>query len=78
MVYCYTDNKIRLVLSELRQRKKLSLQDVATRMGVTRGYIHQIESGRTSIPRYRVLIKLLEVYDIKPKYFEELMSNIEV
>lgn len=75
MVYCYTSEKVRVVLKQLRLKKKLSQQEVADKLGVTKGYVSQVELGRTSIPKYRMLISLLEVYEVKPKYFEELMSE---
>ena len=76
MVACYTeDEKIRKVLRDLRIRRKLTLAQVGERMCVTKGYISQIELGRVAVPRYRVLISMLNIYGIKPKYFEELVSE---
>lgn len=75
MVYYYTKDKVRIVLKRLRQKNNLTQQEVADKLGVTKGYISQVELGKVGVPRYRMLINLLEVYGIKPKYFEELMSK---
>lgn len=75
MVYCYTNESVRVVLKQLRLKKKLSQQEVADKLGVTKGYVSQVELGKTAIPKYRMLISFLEVYGVKPKYFEELMSK---
>lgn len=75
MVYCYTSEKVRVVLKQLRLKKKLSQQEVADKLGVTKGYVSQVELGMAAIPKYRMLINFLEVYGVKPKYFEELMSE---
>lgn len=75
MVYHSTSDKIRLVLKELRLKNGLTQEGVATSMGVSKSYISQVELGKCAIPKYQFLIKLLEVYRIKPKYFEELLSK---
>jgi transcriptional regulator with XRE-family HTH domain len=75
MVYCYRNDKARKVLKELRLKKNLSQQDVADKLDVTRGYVSQVELGTRQLPRYRFLIDLLELYGVKPKYFEELVSK---
>lgn len=75
MVYCYTNDKVRSLLKELRTKKKLTQQEVADKLGVTKGYVSQVELGKTVLPKYRMLIKFLEVYGVKPKYFEELLGN---
>ena len=76
MVACYTeDQKIRKVLRDLRIRRKLTLKEVGKELNVTKGYISQIELGKVAIPKFRVLIALLEVYEVKPKYFEFLLGQ---
>lgn len=77
MVYRFTF-EARLVLRNYRKKRNLTLDDVASKLGVTKSYISQIELGYKNIPRYRILIAWLEVLKIKPKYFEELCSNIKV
>ncbi len=76
MVYCYTNEKVRVVLKQLRLKKKLSQQEVADKLGVTKGYVSQVELGKTAIPKYRMLINFLEVYGIKPKYFEQIIKEV--
>jgi transcriptional regulator with XRE-family HTH domain len=76
MVYCYRKYEAGKVLKELRANKKLTQQYVADKLGVTRGYISQVELGTRPLPRYRFLIKVLEMYGVKPKYFEELVSKV--
>lgn len=74
MVYCYTSTA-RAVLRRIRLKRGLTQEEVAEYLNVTKGYISQIEAGQTLIPRYKTLIKILELYKIKPKYFEELVSK---
>jgi transcriptional regulator with XRE-family HTH domain len=76
MVYCYHEDKARIVLKELRLKKKLTQQEVADKLDITRGYISQVELGTRPLPRFRFLICLLELYGVKPKYFEELMTKL--
>jgi transcriptional regulator with XRE-family HTH domain len=72
MVYRYTF-RARQVLQSLRLERGLTQLEVANKLNVTKAYISQIENGYRPLPRYRVLIALLEIYSIKPKYFEELI-----
>lgn len=74
MVYQFT-KEARLVLKELRVKNKLSQQDIAESLDVSKAYISQIERGNKPLPSYRLLIKWLEVFNIKPKYFEALISE---
>lgn len=75
MVYRYTSFKARSVLRVLRLNKGFTQAHVGRMLNVTKGYISQIETGTCVAPRYRLLIKLLEVYGIKPKYFESLVKE---
>lgn len=74
VVYCYTDME-RLLLKQLRIKKGVTQSAVADKLGVTKGYISQIELGKRPVPKYRVLIELLSIYGIQPKYFEELLTK---
>lgn len=60
----------------MRLKHGYSLNDVAILMGVTKAYIYQIENGQGRLPHFRFMFRLLEVYKIKPKYFEELIDNV--
>ncbi|MFA6238149.1 MAG: helix-turn-helix transcriptional regulator [Bacteriovorax sp.] len=75
-MYDYTD-KQRIILKQLRKKSNLSQFEVGEALGVTKGYISQIENGSTPIPKATFMFKLLSVYKIKPKYFEELIKNVK-
>jgi transcriptional regulator with XRE-family HTH domain len=77
MVYRYPIPVTRDVLRSLRLRRGLSQAEVAEKLGVTRGYITQIENGVRPLPRYRKLLELLEVYRITAKYFDELINKAD-
>ncbi len=74
-MYYYTKLKIIKLLKRLRQDRKLTQSQVAISLGITKAYISQIEAGKVGIPRHRFMIRLLEVYSIKPKYFEALLKD---
>jgi transcriptional regulator with XRE-family HTH domain len=73
MVYRYTNFNARKVLRDLRVSRNLTQEQVAIKLGCTKGYISQIELGKTSIPSHRVLIKILEIYAVTPRHFEKLI-----
>ena len=56
-------------LKALREARKLSLQSVAERVGITRQSVHAYEQGRASIS-VQNLIKICDIYGVK--YFELL------
>lgn len=74
MVYQFT-KQARFVLKELRIKNNLTQQDIADELNLTKAYISQIELGKKPLPDYRTLISWLEVFDIKPKYFEALITD---
>ena len=74
-MYSYTSESVRIVLKDLRKKRGLSQTDVAKKLSCTKGYVSQIENGSVSIPRYRKLLEFLEIYGVRPKYFEELLSK---
>lgn len=74
MVYQFT-KETRLILRELRVQKKLSQEFVANEIGFSKAYVSQIELGKKPLPSYRSLIKWIEVFNIKPKYFEQLITE---
>lgn len=59
----------------LREDRGYTQKQVAKHMKVSKGYISQIELGYVSIPRHRVIIKMLEFYSISPKYFETILKD---
>ena len=56
-------------LKALREARKMSLQSVAERVGITRQSVHAYEQGRASIS-VQNLIKICDIYGVK--YFELL------
>lgn len=65
-----------LVLKELRTKHKLTLIEVAKVVGVSDGYISQVENGRSDPPTNETLDALLKAYGgISQKYFYELVRE---
>lgn len=52
-------NKVR----EIREHLKLSQDEVAKKVGISRNWLYQIEIGKAN-PTYKVMQKLSEVYDV--------------
>ncbi len=60
------------VLKRLREKKNYSMKKAGKLLGYSDSYISQIENGRANIPKGENLFKFLELYEISPKYFQEL------
>ncbi|MBN3520038.1 helix-turn-helix transcriptional regulator [Algoriphagus lutimaris] len=59
-------------IKSIRKEKKLTLQDIADRAGVTKGLISQIENSRT-IPSLLVLIQIIQALEVDlDSFFAEL------
>jgi transcriptional regulator with XRE-family HTH domain len=64
--------QIGVKLKELRLQKNLSLEQIATEIGVTRSFLSQVEKNKTS-PSISSLIKILGVLNIKmADFFREI------
>lgn len=63
------------VLKRLRVANKLSLHQVAERMGKSYSTIAHIENGRMAVPTGDYLEKLLAVYGIATKTFREYVRD---
>lgn len=57
-------------LRELRERKLLTQEELARQIGLSSGAIYKMESGKTKRPRYSVLRKLGEVFEVDPLSIE--------
>ena len=64
------------ILKSLRERNGLSAQDVATKLGFTKSYIHRIERGSSKTPKGELLFDFLDLYGVKTKYYMELVRNL--
>ena len=53
------------------------MKKLAAMLGYSDSYISQIENGRENPPRGDKLIKFLNVYELTPKYFTELVRNYQ-
>ena len=53
-----------LLLSEARQRRQLSLRQVAAKAGVNNPSICQLERGNTTNPTARLLFRLVILYQL--------------
>ena len=60
-----------LKLKQLRQNKNWSLQDLATKTGVSKSYLNEIENGK-KYPKHDKILQLAEVLDCK---FDDLVST---
>lgn len=63
------------MLRRLRLRRGLSMRGVGERLNYSSCYISQIENGRERPPTGARLIRFLDVYGIKPKYFAQLTKE---
>lgn len=63
------------VLRTLRIKRGLSMKKIGDLLGCSDSLISQIENGRDAPPKGERLLRFLNVYGIKPKYFAELAKN---
>ncbi len=52
-------------LKELRKKAKLTLVDVAKTGIVSSSYLSQVENNLTISPSFTIMMKLLELYNVK-------------
>ncbi|MBX3513347.1 MAG: helix-turn-helix transcriptional regulator [Xanthobacteraceae bacterium] len=51
-------------LRELREEQKLSLQDVADRVGASKAHIWDLEQGRSTNPSFELMRKLADCFKV--------------
>lgn len=52
-------------LHELRVAKRLSLQDVATAIGVSKAHVFNLEKGTTANPSMELVVKLATLFRVR-------------
>ena len=52
-------------LHDLRSRRKLSLQDVADKLGISKAHVFNLEKGITANPSMDLVVKLAELYRVR-------------
>lgn len=52
-------------LHDLRIRHKLSLQDVADKVGISKAHVFNLEKGITANPSMDLVVKLAELYRVR-------------
>ena len=52
-------------LHDLRSRRKLSLQDVADKIGISKAHVFNLEKGITANPSMDLVVKLAELYRVR-------------
>lgn len=52
-------------LHELRIARRLSLQDVATAVGISKAHVFNLEKGLTANPSMELVIKLAELFRVR-------------
>ncbi|WHA10369.1 helix-turn-helix transcriptional regulator [Enterococcus montenegrensis] len=52
-------------LKQIREMNQLTAQDVAEKVGITKGYYSMIENGKRGLS-YPIAVKIAEVFDMKP------------
>ncbi|WP_300475183.1 XRE family transcriptional regulator [uncultured Psychrobacter sp.] len=67
-------NNIELKL--VRYFYRLSLQDVADQLGISRQYLHKFETGQ-SIPDNAMLAKIAEIYNVKTDFFSQEKATVQ-
>lgn len=63
-------------LKELRQQRKLSLGQLAMRVGVHRSYIHKIEQGH-QMPTVKVLARLARYLECPMEELIEIQADVK-
>lgn len=66
------------LLSAARTRKKLALHQVAHQVGINKGHLHIIESGRIKSPRFELVVKLSRALGVSLKKLAETIPHEEV
>lgn len=70
-------NKAKLAkFREIRKQKGLNLEDIATKLNVSKAYVSMMETGKRSLD-YLMAIKMAEIFDRKPDdiFFEDLVHE---
>jgi len=52
-------------LHELRLRERLSLQDVATAVGISKAHVFNLEKGMTANPSMELVVKLADLFRVR-------------
>ena len=65
------------VLKKLRADKNLSMREVADIAGCSDTFISFLENGRAEIPKTEVFDKILKVYEISRRAFDERVRRHE-
>lgn len=52
-------------LHELRRERQMSLQDVASAVGITKAHVFNLEKGNTANPSMELVIKLAELFRVR-------------
>lgn len=52
-------------LHELRRERRMSLQDVASAVGITKAHVFNLEKGNTANPSMELVIKLAELFRVR-------------
>jgi len=63
-------------LGYIRQNTKLTLEDVATQLGVSKQFVSDWETGRKNIPA-KHLPKLQEIFGVPEQYYQKELSEID-
>ena len=59
------------IVKGLRIKRGLSLESVADQIGVTKGYVSQIERRKTGNPTLQVMLKFADLYDVPLDYLAD-------
>lgn len=52
-------------LHDLRLEKRMSLQDVANEVGITKAHVFNLEKGHTANPSMELVLKLAELFRVR-------------
>lgn len=69
-------NNTGVKLKKLRKSKKLTLRDLADKLGVTHSYLSKIERGVTN-PSLKMINSLAEFFDVDQSYFFTDEKNLD-
>lgn len=63
-------------LKNIRENSQLTIQEVAEKVGITKGYYSMIENGKRGLS-YPLAVKIAEVFNMKPDdiFFNHEFTN---
>lgn len=65
-----------MTLTDVRKEKKIRVQDIASKLGITRQALWNYETGKRSL-KVKDVIKFADAYQITPKKLMDILEGKE-